>query len=141
MDYLKKCNFNWLHCICNCNYLLVSWLNWMVDLCVCVCGEQTEFPLRHNSFGQNPTHWMDYSDRTPLYKIQILIFYFKSFVTEAIVFLILVFVLTCLNTMRKQIRLPRALIQDGDRSVPLQNYFSYFYSKSVFKPRNLVNLN
>ena len=33
------------------------------------------------------------------------------------------------------------LIQDGDRSVPLQNYFSYFYSKSVFKPRNLVNLN
>jgi len=34
-----------------------------------------------------------------------------------------------------------SLIQDGDRSVPLQNYFSYFYSKSVFKPRNFKNLN
>ena len=42
---------------------------------------------------------------------------------------------------RKRIRLPRGLIQDGDRSVAVQNYFSYLYNKSVFKPRNLVNVN
>ena len=42
---------------------------------------------------------------------------------------------------RKRTRLPHGLIQDGEKSVPLQNYFSYFYSKSVFKSRNLVNLN
>jgi len=39
---------------------------------------------------------------------------------------------------QKWIRLLWSLIQDDERSVPLRNYF---YSKSVFKPRNLINLN
>jgi len=44
---------------------------------------------------------------------------------------------THLNTARKQIR----LIKDGDRPVPLRNYFSYFYNKSVFGPKHLSKLN
>ena len=32
------------------------------------------------------------------------------------------------------IRLTLGLIQDGDKSVPRQNYFNFFYSKLVFKP-------